>query len=156
MIFKYKYITFKEVNVINNNFRYNPTGYLQYGFSKFCTDEIQSIQKGYILVPQGESWQEQQAREAADKIVEYIGKKDKADYVKYYAMFCDAVHSDFPDSPVKTLKDKNDIPIRATHIIGNYGAKLAVVPNALASYEDVIKSVAQSLDDFPNIIDITK
>lgn len=142
--------------MIHNTFGFNKIGYLKYGFSKFNTDQIQSIQNGYILVPQGSSWQENQAREAANKLVEYIGKEDKTEDVKYYSMLCDAVQRDFPDSPVKILKDKNDNPIRATHIVGNYGSKLAVVPSAIATYEEVIKSVAKSIDSSPSVIDISK
>ena len=135
---------------------YNKIGYLRYGFNNFDTEQIKSIQKGPILIPQGDSWQECQARKAADKLVECLEHSGNTDDIKYYSMVCDAVRSDFPNSPVEILTDKNNIPVTATHIVGKYGSKLAVIPSVLASYEDVIKAVAQSMEESPNVIDITK
>lgn len=135
---------------------YNKTGYLRYGFNRFSTEEIKSIHQGPILIPQGDTWQESQARKAADKLVECLDNSDNTDNIKYYSMVCDAVRSDFPNSPVEILTDKNNIPVTATHIVGKYGSKLAVIPSVLASYEDVIKAVAKSMEESPNIIDVSK
>ncbi len=129
-------------------------GFLNYGCNSFNTKQIKSIERGHILVPQGDTWQEGQAREAADLLVKNLNNPEKADDVKYYAMLCDAVHRDFPNSPVRILMDKNDRAINATHITGIYGSKLAVVPSALASYEEVVQSVGKSVSDFPAVVDI--
>lgn len=135
---------------------YDKTGYLKYGFSKFNTDQIKSIQKGHIYVPQGDSLQERQARDVAQKLVKCLEEPERVTDIEYYSMVCDAVQRDFPDSPVEILKDVNDNPVSATHIVGNYGVKLAVIPSVLASYENVIKAVAESIASSPRVIDIIK
>ncbi len=130
------------------------TGRLQYGMTNFKTSDINSIKKDYILVPQGNSPDEKIAQEAAGKLRDIINNPDKKVDIEFYSMLCDAVHKDYPNSPVEVLKDKADIPIKATHILGQYGQTFAVVPEVLASYEQVLERVVESKNE-SRIVDIT-